>query len=714
MWKLTALAMALALVTAASLQAQCVISPPFTNNTSTFGQVELNCEAAPDGTSNSLFTPTAQDNVATTSPGGAVSFTMSNPAGSAGNPLSLYYSPGAPGAPLNIGIGELYLNLLAIETVVEGAGLFGPPTPFAAHPGPQSLYALFAGTPADPTLNGTCLTFQGLILDATAAGGLRLSNAIALQIRASVLSIAPNFGPPGTSVSLVTSGTGNGTAHFAAWNVNTDPSRPTVVSAVASGGTPTLATVPVGAGSGPIQWEENVTPGLLSFGEPDELNAFFCATDPVLGVQSLLPAGNLPLSADPVDPGRLNATATQILASGTTTDTWFVSLNEGDICEVEVFSLDATQTAILPGFGTAFSPGGSGFDPVVTIEQGSNGLPLTYDTGGVGPFAIHGDDDSGPGFNARAVFQALTTDTFNLNVTASVPGTFVSGDYLLNVRVITGQPAVRGFSIGGQNPANVGGFGETVSVLGPNIQAGGVYDVRLVPNHGFYAPVVVSGAVALLPGQVDFQLPPQAIGSFDIGTHRVQLVDVTGTTGTSLLWNDRFFDQPFGPLPDALCVTSAFQATAGNVPITASVSQLITPAVGPFGFTNVTNDSNGNAITAGQNIYLEVVGLDPATNNRLMDGVGDESTGGTQGVFNPIATLFGPGLIPQVAHDDDNGLSPIAYPWPNSGSAGIGQGSAFLTTLPFGGGTYTMFYRETICWVSCAQTKTGIINFLIY
>ena len=699
---------------AASLSAQCTIGAPFDNNTSTLGQVELNINAGADSTNNSLFTPLAQDNVASASTGEAISFNVSNPAGTAGNAVSIYFSIGGPGAPLPVpGLGDLYLNLAAPLAMVDGAGFLGPATPFSTHPGPSAFYSLFMAVPLNPALNNNCYTFQAIVIDPAFPGGIRLGNASALQLRASVSSVlGSNFGSEGSGFAIATTGSGNGIAHFDGFDPSNSASLPDSVSGALAANS---GTVPTGAQSGAIRYEDAGSPGVVATSSGENMNSFFAVVDP-FGVSSNAAVGILPLNVSPFNPNESWATVTQVLAGSGTVDTWSFTANSGDIVVVECYSLDTTQSRILDGAGAAFTPNATqGFDPLLNLAHGTNVEPLTFDGGSIAPLVVQGDDDSGPGFNARMVFQVRNTDTMQVLVGTSFPGTFVTGDYMLNIRVLAGEPSVASFSIGGQTTANIGGFGEIVTINGAGIQAGFIYDVTLTPIHGLYPPVVIQNNASTTPGQVAFTLPPQTVGSFDIGSHIVTITDATGTNGTSIAWDNSFFNQPLGPLPDILLVTStALTGLAGNGPINPSTTYVSGPVVGPGGYWSFSNDSFGALITPGRTIYAEMVGVDTTSNNRLMDGVAAESNP-TLGVFNPMMTLFGPGLFPQLASNDDDGVDPFAFNWPNSGAAGIGQGAALLANAPFAGGTgYTLFTWENICWVSCAQAKTGIISVVVY
>lgn len=692
----------------AGLAGQCPTPPSgFANNTSVHG-VELNINTSSDSTNNSLLN-TTQDNVATASVGEGISFTLSNNSGAAGQPLAILYNIGGPTGPVTLPSGgDVWLPLtLPFFAIADGLGIATiPPDPTAAHPGPGLLYSHFVSIPDTSVLGGVCITFQAVIQDPSVPSSVRLSNAVMLNIVPNVDSFVPNFGPEGSTVNVSTTGSGQGIAHFQIFNpVNNTLLGSTAPSPLTS---PTTVIVAPGADSGVVQYEDQTLPGVISSNSPDQMASFFAVTDPN-GVVSNATPGPLTLQPSPFSNNELWATATATLSGSNAVDTWTISGVAGDVVQVEVYSMDTGQTRVLNGFGSTFDPAATeGFDPLINIAHATNVMPLTFDATSMGPFPVQGDDDSGPGFNARARFQVRQSDTIQILVGTGFPGTFVTGDYLLNVRVLTGEASVSGFTIQGTTPANVAAPGTQVTVNGAGIQSGLQYNVLLTPVHGLYAPVSV-GPVTANPSALTFTMPSFAAGTFGVGSHYVQVSNVA-SGATSLTWDTSFFRQPIGVLPDLLVAragTLTALSTTGTTAITPNTATLgaSNPGGGPAGFLTFST-------SPGQTVYVEALGVDPNSNNLLVDaGFAQSST--SLGVFNPNISLFDPtGLI--IAQNDDDGVFPVPYTWPNNPAVGIGLGSALLQPITAASaGNMFMLFQENICLVSCTTAKATLVNVVV-
>jgi hypothetical protein len=658
--------------------AQCPpASGAFATNVSATG-VFLNLVSDGDGTNN-VEGGTLVDNEAFASPGQPISFRLSNVQGAAGQPFSIYYTAGAPGAPLPLGTGDsVWINLAApVDAVVDGLGFFGPANAFAAHPGPSQDVAFFTSIPATPALIGACFTVQAFILDPAAPAGLRFSNGIQLGLGGQILMTAPNFGFEGQSLPANVIGSGSGTAAMRAFN----PAGATTGPALATGPVAGASfTIPIGAESGPVQYEDVLTPGALSGAVEEDLD-HFCAVVSPNGVNPATP-GPLTLGVSPFNPAERWASVFGNLATATTVDAWSIQANAGEWIIVECYSVDAGQTRILDGFGTATSPNATeGFDPLLNLTQATNTHPITFDQGAAGPFLLDGDDDDGIGGNARLVFQARAADTYNILVGTGAQGTFVTGDYLLNIRTLDGAPAVGGFTVSGLNPANSGAFGSSITVNGPNITAGNTYTVTFTPVHGLYAPVTVPSVASLVPSALTFSLPAYSPTGFAVGSHYVQVTD-DATGATSQLWPLDFFPQANGLVPELFVVRSAApQAMAGapnQISPTGNVSYSVTGTAG----TTAVGGQLGFAAAAGQTIYVEAIGYDTSSNFRRADAVA-QTGNPTVGSWNPVATLYTPGLGQVVAYNDDDGALPSAFNWPVWPNVGISWNAAFLTPAPF-------------------------------
>lgn len=703
--RMPALLLLLLVALAVTAAGQCTGPDPasFGNNTSATGMT-LNCATGGDSTANSLFTAGAQDNIALATAGEAVSFQIGNAGGPAGAPLGLYYTSGSPVGPIPLASGDnVYLNFMAgMTALVDGIGLVStPPNSYAVHPGPGLVFALFGAVAANPSLGNTCWTFQSALLDPASAVGVRISNAIRVAVRPGITDITPNFAAEGTTVTITNSGSGTGTCHFGVFNPPGAIGPATVATAVTTG---TSFTVPANADSGPVAYEDVLGAGNLSTQDPDSMTHHLAVVDP-MGVAPGTP-GPITLNASPYAVNEQWKTLAGTLASSTTIDAYTVTAAAGDILQVELYSVNVTQSRILNGYGSTFDPSAThGFDPLVEIFHTTNVNSLAFDNI-AGATLVHGDDDSGPAYNSRAVFQVRNAGGIRIDVRASSPATFVTGDYLLNIRVYTGAPAVTSFTISGLSSANLAAPGTTVTIVGANFTPGIPCTVTLNPRHGLYAPVAVVGTV-VSSTQATFPVPAfsTSMPYFCVGSHEVSVTD--GVSGaTSLLWQTSYAGLFNGIKPDLLVLRAGTLTPQGTgaPAITPNISTVTQSGAANFGgFLTI-------AATGTQNIYIECLGLDTTSTQRRVDCMTPVGGGGT-GVYNPHISLMAPGYLPIIAQNDDNGLFPVTFPWVGGGGVGIGRNSALVTPASFGNGNYLLYYVQNI--TVGASPYEAIVNVVV-
>ncbi len=705
-------ALALAWVVAA----QCPNTPPtaFLNNTTVTGN-EFNVFTQTNSTANSLFTPTAQDNIAVSSALGPITMQLTNVSGSAGLPLSIVYTAGPPVAgPQSIpGSGDVWLDFsVPFGAIADGIGLFnfGIPNPFIATPSPQFVFQLSMNLANVPGINNTCWTLQTAILDPAAFNSLRLSNAVQLEVHPGIASITPNFAGEFTPVSLSTSGGSGGVANFTRFNPANGNGGATLPV-----NSPSLNfSVPLGAGSGPVTYEDSTAPGYPSESDPDEMRTFLAVINPngptaVTGV-----ANTLTLTTSPYSTTDKYATVTNALISATAVHTYTMTLNAGDVVTVEAFSMNVGRTTLLDGYGRTFNPGATqGADLLLNFIEIGNGLPLTYDSTGTNNFLIHGDDDSGPGFNPKLTFQARVTDSYQVLVGSVVPAAFATGDYMLNVHVITNAPSVKQFNSAGLQ-VNAKAAGTAIDISGNNFPAGPC-TITLTPIHGLYSPVTVT-ATPTNATTLTFTIPNLATTNprFLIGGHSVTVTD-NASGRTSLTWDNSFF-APVGILPELLFVKSG---TVSAVPTGGAAG---TPNTQTYGATGTTGSPPGTIVgipvSAGQNIYIEVLGVKVQTGTSqysLVDSL-FETGAAANGVYNPFIALYASGGNPLVATNDDDGVTPFPFAWPNGGSPGIGFNSAILVNeggLTIPGQSWLLFIQQQLIFGTATTTRAYILNMVV-
>lgn len=712
---------------AAAADAQCngFIVPTFLSSTSSTGN-DLNILTPTDSTANSTLTPGAQDNQASATIGEAIAFTLSNTQGVAGAPLTLAYTPGVPTPAVAIPGGNLHLNIgLGAGYVVDGIGLFtGLVNPFIAHPGPGLNWTMGASLAAIPGIGQTCWTMQAGLLDATAPFGFRLSNAVLLSIRGQVASVVPNFGPEGSAVTVNALGTSSGTTLFETYNPAGASLTPTLASA---SGTLSFG-VPTGAGSGPLAFEYPTNPGFPTSADPDNTTTWFAVTDP-FGVLINPAVGLLTTNQSPLDPTQRHVSLTNALPNGTTVHTYSLALNAGDVVTVEAYAMNVARTAILDGFGATFNPSATeGADLLLNLTELSNALPLTFDQGAAGPFLIHGDDDSGPGFNPRLTFQVRATDTYQILLAASPANAaaFVTGDYLLNVRIKGAIPSVSKFQIPGQaatvSQCNVKAAGTTLEIVGSNFPTATPLDVIMTPLHGLHAPITISGVLPTSSTLLTFTMPTLSATSRTVGSYYVQLVDVA-TGARSLIWDDSFAGT-IGMIPELL-IMRAFTITT---PVTTGALNVSTgnaqtwgiqagAATAPPGGSFYQVAGNGT-----QTMYIEAYATKGASNLTpqflaLADTILETGTTPVAACWDPVITLFSPGFGQVVTFNGDDGITPTPYAWPANFSPGIGLNAAILQPLAgFAGaapGNFIAAVTALVNYGPAITTKGYIVNIVV-
>ena len=716
---------------AASAAAQCpgFIPTTFLNSTSTTGN-ELNVETLSDSTANSLTTPTAQDNQASVSVGEAITFRLSSVSGIPGAPLVLAFTPGLPTPAGVFPFGNLHLNIGGgLGAVADGLGLItGVPNAFIAHPGAGQDWTMTGTIGAYPGIAQTCWTFQSVLADPTAPTGVRLSNASLVQIRGQLQSIVPPFGTDGAAVVVNALGaTTGGTANFK----TSAPAGGFVNPTTPSVSTSSIFTVPFGAGSGPVTFEYPTAPGQPTVSNPDDIRTWFAVVDST-GVLNNPAQGLLALNPSPTTGDRF-ASLTQTLANATTTHTYSIALNAGDVVEIEAYAMDIAQSGFLDGFGSTYDPGATqGADLALAFRQVNNFLPLTFDQGAIGPFVVHSDDDSGPGFNPRLVFQARATDTYQVLVNAS-PGNaaaFVTGDYLLNVRAVGNVPSITRFELPGAATAtqiNARPAGQTVTIIGNNFPVGGgALDVILTPVHGLYAPILVAGVAPTSATALTFTIPALSVPTFCVGSHTVQVSDV-GSGYRSLVW-DNSAVRPLGIRPELLVVRAPILTTLANTAVV-----VVNPAIAnTASYGTQATAAQANSLPPGhilqfaangtQTIYMEVL----ATKNAAVGTANYQAlvdtfieTGNASGpCYDPILTIFPPNLSSTFAQNDQDGFFPSAFNWPSGGTPGIGLNAAVLQpTAGFvgaGNGTFTSFVTTAINYLGAGGSNGPGKGYLVH
>ncbi|MEZ6195071.1 MAG: hypothetical protein R3F20_04975 [Planctomycetota bacterium] len=616
----------------------------------------------------------------------------------AGSPFTLSFSlgvvPSGISNPATID-GTVWLDIANpqnIYTLIDGLALGGgPPNPFGTTAGPDLANAFFLNTGNDANILNTCFTVQAIVLDPAAPAPffLALSNPVALGIRPGIRSVTPSLAPTGTAVQISAGGA-------AAGGGDTVIFQPGLPTGTLPGG---LANVPAGSVSGPV---DIILGGVASVPSDDGISDWLAVID-----QTLQPGpAILTLTPDPMIPllNSSRATGFGTLPTAGGSHTWAVSLNAGDIIDIEVYNTDAALQTILPGFGSAVDPfATSGFDPSVTLQVAGNPDQLVFDTS-IGPQNLHFDDDSGPKNNARLRWQARYTGTYNILVTDSNPAAFVSGEYILNLRVQSGVPAVVGFQNTSAARVNIAGQGTNAVVVAPGVQVGGNYSVILSPKAGApFTETLIANTIIAAPGLLRFTVPTSS--SLDIGLHQVRIRDNL-TLYEGLNWDNSVFSPADGVLPDLLCIRGLNVQTATAATAIGGAAQIASLNAESVVFGPTTAGALGNGFVRAMVpsapwsiLYAEALAID-STFPDLFDSTSQflSATGGVgTGMYNPIMNVFYPNLLISGPYNDNDGIVPSPL-FPNP--MGIGRNAALIDfqAAPANptGGNFLFLVRENI------------------
>ena len=669
------------------------------------------------------------DNTAEAYMGEAIAVQFSDTRVPAGSPFTIAYSIGAP-PPVSLSVptivdGDIWLdinNSANFFGLVDGLGLTRPfPDPLGTTAGPTNLVNLNVGVTTDPNALGVCVTFQTLVIDplAPAPFHVAFSNAVQFGIAPVIRGINPQIAAPGTLVQMDIPGQAafGETIFF--------PQGQTTLTNASQ-----QVAVPADAISGQLSGTISTYNTLPS---DDGINDYIVVTDSTVvfsngGVVTPTPDPNLPVS------GSQRASIAGTLSSATSFNTHTVSLNAGDIIEIEVYSVDNGVTRILDGLGGLLNPlAVEGFDPRVTLQQGTNLDALVWEDPQVssGPFNLIDDDDSGPMNNAFLQWQAKWSDTYDIIIDTSNANAFLTGDYLLNIVIIPGAPNVRGFTFTGQpvnaaNRVNMVQQGGTVDLVCNNLVVGRTYQVDFIPKAG--APFTtrsLTGVLATSPSVLSVTIPPAAATDLPLGLHQVRLTDEM-TQLAGLVWDNSSFTPTLGVLPDLLAIIGSNVTTAtstianangGVIPVTSLNSETIffQPPV-----LNSVNLFNGfvTAIDPGGSTIMYAEALGVAENNFLLfDCVNDTDAilnGQTNNsIYNPNLRVYPIALTNAGPYNDDDGVLPsVLFPAP----MGIGFNSAIIDEFfPLSnpsGGFYDFFLDENIIFGN-ANNHACMVNVVI-
>jgi hypothetical protein len=617
---------------------------------------------------------------------------------SAGAPFTLAFSlgvvPTGISSPTTID-GTVWLDAANPQNVfplIDGLALAsGTPNPFGttAGPGTPNIFALNTGN--DPAILNTCFTVQSIVLDpaAPAPFNLAVSNPIALGIVPRIQGMTPSITTPGATIQIFAGGINPAGGDTVGFELGLN-------SVTSANG---LVAVPTGAISGRI--EANLG-GSNSIPSEDGIEDWVVVTDPNLQPGPTLitttPDPNVPLL------GTERATGFSAFSGPGLSATWSISLNAGDILDVEVYSIDAGLTRILDGRGNALNPFASeGFDPAVTLRVAGNPDQLVFDTAASGQ-NLHFDDDSGPANNAHLRWQARYNTNYDIVVTDSNPGAFVTGDYLINIRVQTGVPGVTGFNVGG-NRVNIGSQNANVVINAANVVPGGIYSVIMEPRAGApFMPTVINSTLVQAPGLLQFTVP--SASDLPIGLHQVRIRD-EGTLYEGLAWDNSNFSPADGVLPDLFCIRGATVTQADTTALIGGATQItnLNAESVIFGPTSLSPTTLGNGFvravvpaTPWSVLYAEALAIDP-TQPDLFDSTSQFLAGGGvgTGMYNPILNVFYPNLLVSGPYNDNDGVVPAPL---FDGPLGIGRNAALIDfQAPIvnpTGGNFLFLVRENI------------------
>ena len=643
-----------------------------------------------------IFTPNNStdvfnnDNMAETYLGAPVRIVFSDARVPAGSPFSLSYSVGVPATPLvvpTIVDGDIWLDIgnpSNYHNLVDGLALDGYPDPLGRTSGPAIPNVLDLATTSDPGAIGACVTFQVLVSDPVAPSPyfITFSNPVGFGIAPGIGGFSPNVSAPNGVVSVLGGGQTPAGGDLLFFEDGTN----TVTSA---GGA--FATAP-GASSGRVT---GLFQGYSVLTGGDTLEDFLPIID-YSNQSHALTAGILNLNPDSnlAPAGSSRATGTGTVTSGGT-QTWSVSLAAGDIVEIEVFSTNAAYNQVLDGRGSLLNPYVTeGFDPFVILQQNTSADPLVWDgaytaQGVVPPHNLIEDDDDGPANNSFVRWQAKYTGVYNIIVADANASAFVTGDYILNLKVATTVPCVSSFGhITSSNRVNMVAQTGSVRVNGPNILSGRSYDVTLIPKEGtIFASRVIPNVAATQNGQLVITIPLAGTGELPIGLHQVQLTDLTtGLTGD--VWDNSDYSPVDGVLPDLLCLV-------GQSQLNATLPNSLGGNSNQFALTNLNNQSviflppalSTNNLAGGfilfttapgvSVLYAEALGMDDQMPG-LFD-TGQPLSGTNNGVYNPLLRGYELANIlsfPGPINDNDGVIPYSMFPRP----MGIGANAAILDT----------------------------------
>ncbi len=655
------------------------------------------------------------DNVAEAHMGEAIAIQFQDVRVPAGSPLTIAYSIGVIQTPLlapTVVDGDIWIDVTTPGNffgLVDGLGLTRPfPDPLGTTPGPTNLLNLNVGVTVDPGALGVCVTFQTLVIDvlAPAPFNIAFSNPILFGIAPVIRGMTPQIAPTGGTIKMDIPGQAAGgesiifpQGQLTATNFSQEVTVPfDALSGTVSGTINVWNTIPSIDGLGDYVVVTDSTPVLMATPGPITLNV----------------DANLPVI------GTSRASVISSVANATATATFSVNLNAGDIIDIEVFSTDLATQQILDGLGNLLNPlAQEGFDPFVTLQQGSNLDNLVWEDpvllGTVGPFNLITDDNSGPMNNARLRWQAKWTDSYNIIVNNALGGAYVTGNFLLNIVVTPGSPCVQKFNVTGApvnslNRINITPQGGTLDLVCVNLTPGNTYAVDFIPKAGApFTTRTVTGVLATSTNLLTVTVPTAAATDLPMGLHQVRLRDEV-TMAQGLIWDNSAFTPNLGVLPDLMSIAGATVTTAtvnlantngGDIPVTTLNSESILLAPVALNAGNLSNafvaatDPGGSGV-----IYCEALGL--AQNFfSLFDSTFDTDALANNlvnnGIYNPSIKVFPFGLANTGPANDDDGVLPFPL-FPNP--MGIGYNAAIIDTFfPLAnpmGGVYRFFVNEFV------------------
>lgn len=221
-------------------------------------------------------------------------------------------------------------------------------------------------------------------------------------------------------------------------------------------------------------------------------------------------------------------------------------------------------------------------------------------------------------------------------------------------------------------------------MLGANLVPGQFYDVAFFPLAGDpFTGRLATGIQCAVAGRLTVPIPASQFGNLPMGLHQVQLTNAT-TGAIGAVWDNTRVVQPFGPLPDMLCIRGATRTTVtvntlnafGSTPIAFLNSQSL--LYGPFPtVANPNAQGDGyfefNAPANLTVVYVEALGVSDVNLERF-----DSHQGLTNlnGIYNPTLQLYRPPDLLSVGpyNDDDGQVPSLLFPF----SMGIGNSAAVI------------------------------------